>query len=139
MLNLCQFIGNVGKDPEIRAMQDGKEVANLSLGVSESWKDKSTGERKQKTEWVKVSCFNEGLVGVIKNYVHKGSKLYISGKMQTKKWVDKDGQDRYSTEIQLQSLEMLDSKKSDNSEQSEHDKQKADGYQPDNGGDEVPF
>lgn len=137
MLNLCQFIGNVGKDPEIRAMNDGKEVASFSIGVSERWKDKNSGERKEKTEWVKVSCFNEGLVGVIKSYVHKGSKLYISGKMQTKKWVDNEGKDRYSTEIQLQNLEMLDGKKS---EQSDHDKAKADGYQPEQDlEDEVPF
>lgn len=100
MLNKCTFIGNVGRDPEIRAMQDGKEIANLSIGVTEKWKTKS-GEKAEKTEWVRVAVFNEGLVRVIKSYVKKGSKIYIEGQLQTRKWTDKDGVDKYSTEVVL--------------------------------------
>lgn len=113
MLNQCQFIGNLGQDPEVKSLNNGGEVANFSLGVSESWKDKTTGERKQKTEWVRVVIFGN-LVSVVKNYLKKGSKVFVSGKMQTRKWTDKDGAERYSTEIVLQGfdskLEMLDSK-----------------------------
>ncbi len=103
MLNKCQFIGNVGKDPEIRNTQDGKEIANLSLAVTERWKDKS-GERKEKVEWIRIVAFNEGLVRVIKSYVKKGSKIYIEGQMQTRKWTDKDGTEKYSTEVVLQNF-----------------------------------
>jgi single-strand DNA-binding protein len=112
-LNLCQFIGNCGKDPEIRALGNGDEVANLSIGVSESWKDKTTGERKEKTEWVKVVIFNKNLVQLVKSYVKKGSKIYISGKLQTRKWQDQSGQDKYSTEVVLDyngQIELLSSK-----------------------------
>ncbi len=119
-LNQCQFIGNLGKDPEIRSTQDGREIANLSLGVSESWKDKSTGERKEKTEWVRITIFNENLVKVAKNYLKKGSKIFISGQMQTRKYTDKDGVEKYSTEIVLQNyggtIIMLDGKKSSSEE-----------------------
>lgn len=114
-LNLVQLIGNLGKDPEIRSTQDGKEIANMTLATSESWKDKSTGERKEKTEWHRVTVFNDGLVGVVKNYLKKGAKIYISGQLQTRKWVDKDGAERYSTEIVLSNfgsqLIMLDGKR----------------------------
>lgn len=114
-VNKVILIGNVGKDPEIRSTQDGREIANLSIATSESWKDKNTGERKEKTEWHRISIFNEGLVGVVKNYVKKGSKLYIEGQLQTRKWTDKDGVEKYSTEVVLQNfggtLVMLDSKK----------------------------
>lgn len=116
-VNKVILVGNVGKDPEIRSTQDGKEIASLSLATSDSWKDKSTGERKEKTEWHRISVFNDGLVGVIKNYVKKGSKLYIEGQIQTRKWTDKDGVEKYSTEVVLQNyggvLQMLDSKKDD--------------------------
>lgn len=101
MLNEVKLIGNVGKDPEIRSTQDGREIANLTIATTESWKDKATGERKEKTEWHKVCVFSEGLVKVIKSYVKKGDKLFISGSLQTRKW-EKDGQDHYSTEIVLQ-------------------------------------
>lgn len=111
-INKAILIGNLGKDPEIRTTQDGREVANLTLATSESWKDKSTGERKEKTEWHKISVFNEGLVGVVKSYLKKGSKVYIEGAIQTKKWTDKDGNEKYSTEIVLHgfnaTLVMLD-------------------------------
>lgn len=117
MSSVCKviLIGNVGKDPEIRSIANGKEIANLSIATSESWKDKATGERKQKTEWHKVVIFNDNLVTVVKNYVKKGSKLYIEGQLQTRKWTDKDGQEKYSTEVVLQgysgSLTMLDGKR----------------------------
>ncbi len=113
-LNKVMLIGNLGKDPEIRSTQDGREIATLNLATSESWKDKNTGERKEKTEWHRVVIFNEGLVNVVKNYVKKGSKLFIEGQLQTRKWTDKDGAEKYTTEIVLQnyngSLTMLDGK-----------------------------
>lgn len=113
MLNQCSFIGNVGADPEIRSLNSGDKVANLRIAVSEKWKDKATGERKEKTEWVSVVAFGS-LAGVIESYVKKGSKLYVSGKLQTRKWTHSDGTDRYSTEIVLQGFDaklvMLDGK-----------------------------
>jgi single-strand DNA-binding protein len=113
-VNKVILVGNLGRDPEIRSTQDGREIANLAIATSESWKDKNTGERKEKTEWHRVVIFNEGLVNVVKNYVKKGSKLYIEGALQTRKWTDKDGAEKYSTEVVLQgfgsTLTMLDSK-----------------------------
>jgi single-strand DNA-binding protein len=113
-INKVILVGNLGRDPEIRAMQDGREVANLAIATSESWKDKQTGERKEKTEWHRVVIFGEGLVNVAKNYLHKGSKVYIEGQLQTRKWVDQSGVEKYSTEVVLQgyngNLTMLDSK-----------------------------
>lgn len=115
MLNKVILIGNVGAEPEIRRTQSGSPIANLRLATSESWRDRATGERKEKTEWHTISCFNEGLCGVIEKYVKKGSKLYIEGQLQTRKWQDKDGNDRYTTEIVLQgfngNLVMLDGKR----------------------------
>jgi single-strand DNA-binding protein len=114
-VNKVILVGNLGRDPEIRSMQDGREIANFSIATSESWKDKNTGERKEKTEWHRVVIFNEALVKVVKNYVKKGSKLYIEGALQTRKYTDKDGQEKYSTEVVLQGyngqLTMLDSKR----------------------------
>jgi single-strand DNA-binding protein len=111
-INKVILIGNLGRDPEIRATQDGREIANLAIATSESWKDRNTGERKEKTEWHRVVIFNDGLVNVAKNYLHKGSKVYIEGQLQTRKWTDKDGAEKYSTEVVLQgyggSLTMLD-------------------------------
>lgn len=101
MLNHCEFIGNVGRDPEIRSMQNGDKVANLSIAVSETWRDKSSGERKEKTTWVPVVVWGN-LAGIVEQYVSKGSKIYVSGKFQTRKWQDQSGADRYSTEIVLQ-------------------------------------
>jgi len=113
-LNKVILIGNLGRDPEIRTTNDGREIANLNIATSESWKDKVTGERKDKTEWHRVVCFSEGLVRVIKNYVKKGSKLYIEGQLQTRKWIDSDNQEKYTTEVVLQNfnsnLILLDSK-----------------------------
>jgi single-strand DNA-binding protein len=115
-VNKVILIGNVGKDPEIRTTQDGKEIASLTVATSESWRDKNTGERKEKTEWHRISIFNEGLVAVVKNYVKKGSKLFIEGALQTRKWTDTAGQERYTTEIVLQgfgsTLTMLDGRPS---------------------------
>lgn len=124
MLNKVTLIGNVGKAPEIRTTQDGREIAIFSLATSESWKDKS-GERKAKSEWHNIVIFNEGLVSVAKNYVKKGSKLYIEGKLQTRKWQDKKGNDRYRTEVVLQGfnsiLVLLNPKKEGASDNPDHD------------------
>jgi single-strand DNA-binding protein len=113
-LNKCAFIGNLGADPESRSLNNGGEVVNLRLAVSESWKDKTTGERKEKTEWVPVVIFNEGLARVAKSYLRKGSKVYVEGALQTRKWQDQSGADRYSTEVVLQKfrgeLVLLDAK-----------------------------
>ena len=114
-VNKVILVGNLGADPEIRSTQAGKEIANLRIATSESWKDKNSGERKEKTEWHAVVIFNDGLVSVCKNYLKKGAKVYIEGALQTRKWQDKEGQDRYSTEIVLQgfnsTLTMLDGNK----------------------------
>ncbi len=111
-VNKVILIGNVGKDPEIRRTQDGRPIASLTLATSESWRDKNTGEKKEKTEWHRVVVFNEGLCKVVEQYVKKGAKLYIEGQLQTRKWQNKEGQDQYSTEVVLQgfngSLTMLD-------------------------------
>ncbi|MDE3017068.1 MAG: single-stranded DNA-binding protein [Pseudomonadota bacterium] len=114
-VNKVILVGNLGKDPEIRTTQDGREIANFSLATSESWKDKTTGERKEKTEWHRVVVFNENLVRVIKNYLKKGAKVYIEGSLQTRKWTDQSGVEKYSTEVVLQNfngtLTMLDGKR----------------------------
>jgi single-strand DNA-binding protein len=111
-VNKVILVGNIGRDPEIRTTQDGREIANLSLATSESWKDKMSGERKEKTEWHRVVVFNDNLVRTIKSYVKKGSKLYVEGALQTRKWTDQSGAERYSTEVVLQGfngvLTMLD-------------------------------
>ena len=102
-LNKVLLIGRLGADPEIKQMVNGKSVARLSLATSNTWKDKNTGERKEKTEWHRVVIFNEGLINVIKQYVKKGAQVYIEGQLTTRKWTDeKSGQDKYSTEIILQ-------------------------------------
>lgn len=114
-VNKVILVGNLGRDPEIRTTQDGKKIANISVATSESWKDRNTGERKEKTEWHRVVVFNDNLVNVIENYLKKGSKVYLEGQLQTRKWVDQaSGQEKYSTEVVLQgyngSLTMLDGK-----------------------------
>lgn len=101
-MNRVTLIGNVGKDPESRSFQNGGKVVNLSLATAESWKDKSTGERKEKTEWHTVAIFQDGLTGIVEQYVRKGSKILVEGKLQTRKWQDQSGNDRYSTEVVLQ-------------------------------------
>lgn len=111
-VNKVILIGNLGRDPEVRSFQNGGKVCNLRIATSETWKDKNTGERKERTEWHSVAIFQEGLVRIAEQYLKKGSKVYIEGQLQTRKWQDKDGADRYSTEVVLQgfggTLTMLD-------------------------------
>mgnify|MGYP002777071978 CR=1 FL=1 len=101
-LNKVMLIGNLGADPEVRSFQNGGKVCNLRIATSENWKDRQTGERKEKTEWHTVAIFSEGLVGVAERFLKKGSKVYLEGKLQTRKWQDQSGNDRYSTEVVLQ-------------------------------------
>src|SRR3954470_2188680 len=111
-VNKVILIGNLGADPEVRRMQDGRPIVNLRIATSETWRDKTSGERKEKTEWHRVVIFSEGLAKVAEQYLKKGAKIYIEGALQTRKWQDKDGQDKYSTEVVLQGfnsqLTMLD-------------------------------
>ncbi|MEH6826876.1 single-stranded DNA-binding protein [Parasphingorhabdus sp.] len=113
-INKVIIVGNLGKDPEVRTFANGGKVCNFSVATSESWKDKQSGERKEKTEWHNISIYNEGLAGVAEKYLRKGSKVYLEGKLQTRKWQDQSGNDRYSTDVVLQGfdakMEMLDSK-----------------------------
>jgi single-strand DNA-binding protein len=116
-LNKVLLIGRLGADPEIKQMSNGKNVARLSLATSESWKDKSTGEKKEKTEWHRIVIFNEGLVNIVQQYLKKGAQIYIEGQMTTRKWKDEQsGQDKYSTEVVLQgynsTLKMLNTRAS---------------------------
>src|ERR1700743_416267 len=111
-VNKVILVGNLGKDPEIRRTQDGRPIANLSIATSETWRDKNSGERKEKTEWHRVVIFNEGLCKVAEQYLKKGAKVYIEGQLQTRKWTDQSGAEKYSTEVVLQgfnsNLTMLD-------------------------------
>jgi single-strand DNA-binding protein len=111
-VNKVILVGNLGADPEIRNTQDGRPIANLRIATSESWKDRNTGEKRERTEWHRVVVFNEGLAKVCENYLRKGAKVYIEGQLQTRKWQNQEGQDQYSTEIVLQgfnsTLTMLD-------------------------------
>ncbi len=113
-VNKVILVGNLGKDPEVRRMQSGDPIVNLSLATSETWRDKSSGERKEKTEWHRVVIFNKNLAEVAEKYLRKGSKVYVEGSLQTRKWTDKDGAEKYSTEVVLQNfrgeLTMLDTK-----------------------------
>jgi len=134
-VNKVILLGNVGRDPEIRATQSGSRIANLSVATSESWKDKATGERKENTQWHRVVIFNDALVGIIERYVKKGSKLYVEGQLETRKWQDKEGKDQYSTEVVLRqyggTLTLLDSRPSDGGGD-------RGGYVQDNGGGSAP-
>ncbi|MBG6211700.1 single-strand DNA-binding protein [Labrenzia sp. EL_126] len=163
-LNCVQLIGNLGADPEIRKTQTGMSVAVLRLATSDKWKDKATGEQKERTEWHRVVCWNEALVGVIEQYTRKGSKLFVQGELQTRKWQDQQGVDRYSTEVVMTGfnckLLLLNSSNGGFSDQNDnanrpgnsqppadtsHDPDMGDGYgQPDQGSgsmmdDEIPF
>jgi single-strand DNA-binding protein len=113
-VNKVILVGNLGKDPEIRRTQDGRPIANLRIATTETWRDKTSGERREKTEWHSVVIFNEGLCRVAEQYLKKGAKVYVEGQLQTRKWQGQDGQDRYSTEVVLQNfngqLTMLDSR-----------------------------
>ena len=113
-VNKVILVGNLGKDPEIRHTQDGRPICNLSVATTESWRDKNSGEKREKTEWHRVVLFSEGLCKVAENYLRKGSKVYVEGQLQTRKWQDSNGVDKYSTEVVLQNyggtLQMLDSR-----------------------------
>lgn len=137
MLNQCQFIGNLGADPEIKAFQSGDRIANLRIAVTEKWKDKASGERKERTEWVSVT-FRAGLVEVAEKYLRKGSKVFVSGKMATRKYQDRDGNDKYATEIMGNQLVMLDSKP-DGQQSGGGNSRSAPPPQDDDDSDSVPF
>lgn len=150
MLNRCDFIGHLGADPESRTMQNGKPVVNLRLAVSEKWRDKNSGEQKESTTWVPIVIFSEGLCKVAEQYLKKGSKIYVSGKLTVRKWQDQSGNDRYSTEIVLQgfnsTLTMLDSRNSEGAGQGDYGANKGgqSQQQNDNSGyaddpDSIPF
>jgi single-strand DNA-binding protein len=113
-VNKVILVGNLGKDPEIRSFQNGGRVASFSIATSENWKDKSTGEKKEKTEWHRISVTNEKLVEIVERYVKKGMKVYVEGQLETRKWTDKDGHEKYTTEVVLRpfrgELTMLDGK-----------------------------
>ena len=148
-LNKVQLIGRLGADPEIKQMVNGKSVAKLSVATSQSWKDKSTGERKEKTEWHRVVIFNEGLVNIVSQYLKKGANVYLEGALSTRKWKDEaTGQDKYSTEVVLQgynsSLTMLDGRNKSGESNLVTDNKSAlpnDDFQPSNNDldDEIPF
>lgn len=145
-VNKVILVGNLGKDPEIRKTQDGKEIASLSVATSESWKDRSTGERRERTEWHRVVIYNDALTGVARDHLRKGSKVYLEGQLQTRKWTDKEGIERYSTEVVLQAfgatLVMLDPKRDDSGAGRESEMQSYAGSRPAPAGmvnDEIPF
>ncbi len=137
-MSINKFIGlgNVGQEPEINYTQDGKAIANFSLGMSENWTDKKTNEKKQKTEWIRVVVFGN-LANIVQTYVKKGSKVYVEGSLQTRKWTDKNGVEKYTTEVILQgfnsNLQLLDSKgKQEDKSIDQHSIDKGNGYQPQN-------
>jgi single-strand DNA-binding protein len=149
-LNRVTLIGNVGKDPEIRSTQAGVRIANLTLATSETWNDKASGERKEKTEWHKIAIFNDRVVDVVEKYVKKGSKIYVEGAITTRKWIDKDGRDQYTTEINIGKFSgnvlLLDGRASaigDAPARSAAPAGRPGGYPPQPGGgdldDEIPF
>lgn len=124
-INRCEFIGHLGRDVEVRTTQGGDKIANLRIAVTEKWRDKQSGERKERTEWVSCVIFG-ALAKVAEQYLRKGSKVYIAGKFTTRKWQDQSGQDRYSTEINVQGLEMLDGPHADNQRQAESNRRSDD-------------
>lgn len=131
-LNQCTFTGRLGADPEIRRSQDGKPIANLRLAVSEAWRDRNSGERKEKTEWISVTVFSEGLCKIAEQYLRKGSKVLLQGSWKTRKWTDQGGNDRYSTECVLQGFDakmvMLDGPSGDKPDRSEPETERQDSY-----------
>ena len=145
-VNKVILVGNLGKDPEVRRMTSGEPVVNLSVATSESWKDKTSGERKEKTEWHRVVIFNENLAKVAEQYLRKGSKVYLEGALTTRKWTDKDGQEKYSTEVVLNrfngTLVMLDGRsggESGGSRERVGASEPAGNFQRDDLDDEIPF
>jgi single-strand DNA-binding protein len=135
-VNKVILVGNLGKDPEIRTLTSGDRVANLTVATSETWRDKQSGERKEKTEWHRVVIFNDNLSKVAENYLRKGAKVYIEGSLQTRKWTDQSGQEKYSTEVVLQKfrgeLTMLDGKGGGSSDDREEGGYSGGGFQPAN-------
>ncbi len=152
-VNKVILVGNLGKDPEVRYTQDGRPIVNMNVATSESWRDKGSGERKERTEWHRVVIFSEGLAKIAQQYLKKGSKVYLEGQLQTRKWQDKDGQDKYSTEVVLQgfnsALTMLDGRpggESGGAGREEYEMAGAGGGAPRGGGgafsdpnDDIPF
>ena len=137
-VNKVILLGNLGKDPEIRSMQSGSKMANFSIATSKRWKDRSTQEQKEKTSWHNIVIFGDGLVDVVEKYVKKGSKVYVEGELQTRKWQDQDGKDRYSTEVILQgyncNLTLLDSRNQSNLIENNTDKSETNSISDDNFG-----
>ena len=148
-VNKVILVGNLGRDPEIRTMQNGGRVANLSLATSETWRDRQSGERREKTEWHRVVIFDDKLVDVAEKYLRKGAKIYVEGQLQTRKWQDQSGQDRYSTEVVLQrfrgGLTMLDGRRDEGAMAGEPAAAEYGGGDGDGGGrggdfdDDIPF
>ena len=145
-LNRVTLIGNVGKDPEVRSAQNGDKIVSFSVATTESWNDRSSGERREKTEWHRVVIFGNGLAGIAEKYLRKGSKVMVEGALQTRKWTDQQGVERYSTEIVLKpynsNMILLDSNRSGGARDSGGDTDGGDGWTPPAGGnldDEIPF
>lgn len=136
-LNLCQFIGRLGKDPEAKYMANGKAVCNFSIAVGESWKDKNSGEKKEKTEWVNIVVYDK-LAEIVSEYCKKGSQIYAAGKMQTRKWQDKEGNDRYSTEVVMTQMQMLGGKQKGETKDEPKPTAKSEPAQPEFD-DDIPF
>lgn len=123
-LNRVTIIGNLGRDPEIRNLNNGGRVANMRIATSETWRDKQTGERQERTEWHSIVIWSEGLIGVVEKYLKKGSKIYVEGQLQTRKWQDQNGIDRYSTEVVVKGFDgkiVMLGGRGDNSQQGQHD------------------
>jgi single-strand DNA-binding protein len=135
-VNKVILLGNLGRDPEIRSMQSGSKMANFSIATSKRWKDKSTQEQKEKTSWHNIVIFGDGLVDIVEKYVKKGSKVYVEGELQTRKWQDQDGKDRYSTEVILQgyncNLTLLDSRNQSNPIENQSDNSQSNSISDDN-------
>jgi single-strand DNA-binding protein len=142
-VNKVILVGNLGKDPEVRRMTSGEPVVNLSIATSETWRDKASGERKEKTEWHRVVIFNKNLAEVAEKYLRKGAKVYVEGQLQTRKWTDKDGAEKYSTEVVLQNfrgeLTMLDGKGGGEGGGSRGAGESPASFQRDEMDDEIPF
>ena len=143
-MNVVHLIGNVGADPEIRRTQNGNAIANIRLATTEKWRDKSSGERKERVEWHRVVCFQDGLSGVIEKYVKKGDKLAITGSISTRKWQDQSGADKYTTEIVCSDLEMLGGGNGSGRDRDEHSRpapsRQSGGYSGGGDwGDDIPF
>ena len=147
-VNKVILIGNLGKDPEVRTFQNGGKVCNFSIATSESWRDKQSGERRERTEWHKISIMNEGIANVAEQYLRKGSKVYVEGQLETRKWQDQSGADRYSTEVVLRpysgALTLLDKRDSQGGDDRGHSQGGGSAYGGSTGGapemdDEIPF